>query len=106
MSEQWLSVDEGWGRGAVDFATLLEPGACRECVAVHHHLDVREGDQVLDIACGSGLALELASLRGAVASGIDASPRLVAVARDRLPGADVRVGDMAALPWPTTPSTW
>jgi len=30
MTDRWLTVDEGWGRGAVDFATLLEPGACRE----------------------------------------------------------------------------
>jgi uncharacterized peroxidase-related enzyme len=98
--EQWLTVDEGWGRRAVDFATLLEPGACREYVAMHQHLDLRAGDRVLDLACGSGLALELAAARGAVVSGLDASPRLVAIARDRVPDADVRVGDMAALPWP------
>jgi len=45
------------------------------------------------------LALELAHLRGAVCAGIDASQRLVAVARDRNPSADIRVGDMHALPW-------
>ncbi len=99
MTDQWLTVDEGWGRRAVDFATLLEPSACREYVAMHQHLDVREGDRVLDSACGAGLALELARARGAAVSGIDASARLVAIARDRLPGADLRVGDMAALPW-------
>lgn len=97
---QWLTVDEGWGRRAVDFATLLEPGACREYVAMHQHLEVGRGEQLLDIACGSGLAMELAATRGATVAGIDASPRLVAIARDRLPDADVQVGDMAALPWP------
>jgi SAM-dependent methyltransferase len=60
---------------------------------------VGDGDRLLDMACGSGLALELARVRGAVVSGIDASPRLVAVARDRNPGSDIRVGDMGALPW-------
>ena len=99
MPDQWLTVDEGWGRRAVDFATLLEPAACREYVAMHQHVDLHPGDELLDVACGSGLALELARLRGATVSGIDASARLVAVATDRLPGADVRVGDMAALPW-------
>src|SRR5258708_9833619 len=62
-------------------------------------MGVGAGDRFLDIACGSGLALELARLRGARCAGIDASPRLLAVARDRNPEADLRVGDMHALPW-------
>jgi SAM-dependent methyltransferase len=98
-TEQWLVVDEGWGRKAVDFATLSEPGNCREYVALHQHLAIDAGDGVLDMACGSGLAIELARARGATCAGIDASDRLVAVARDRNPASDVRVGDMNALPW-------
>ncbi len=95
----WSGVDEGWGRKAVDFATLCEPANCREYIAVHHRLGVDANDRLLDVACGSGLALELAGLRGAVCAGIDASQRLVAVARDRSPTADIRVGDMHSLPW-------
>ena len=98
-SAQWVMVDEGWGRRAVDFATLLEPSNCREYITVHHRLGVDAGDRLLDVACGSGLAVELACLRGASCSGIDASARLVAVARDRNPGCDIRIGDMHALPW-------
>lgn len=97
--QAWETVDEGWGRRAVDFATLSEPGNCREYLAIHHRLGISAGDRLIDIACGAGLALELAHIRGAECSGIDASPRLVAVARDRTPGADIRVGDMHALPW-------
>jgi SAM-dependent methyltransferase len=96
---QWAMVDEGWGRKAVDFSTLSEPGNCREYVALHHRLGVDAGDRLLDVACGSGLAIELARVRGASCSGIDASPRLVAVARDRNPESDIVVGDMNALPW-------
>jgi uncharacterized peroxidase-related enzyme len=95
----WQLVDEGWGRRAVDFATLSEPQNVREYVALHDRLGLGAGDRLLDVACGSGLALELARARGADGAGLDASPRLVAVARDRSPGADVRVGDMHALPW-------
>ena len=95
----WTVVDEGWGRKAVDFATLVEPANFREYVSIHHRLGLSRGDRLLDVACGSGLALELAHLRGAVGAGIDASPRLVAVARDRNPSADIRVGDMHSLPW-------
>jgi SAM-dependent methyltransferase len=96
---QWAMVDEGWGRKAVDFSTLSEPGNCREYVTLHHRLGVDAGDRLLDVACGSGLAIELARLRGASCSGIDASPRLVAVARYRNPECDIMVGDMRALPW-------
>jgi SAM-dependent methyltransferase len=95
----WEMVDEGWGRRAADFATLLEPSNCREYVAVHHRLGVGDGTRLLDVGCGSGLAIELALAKGATCAGIDASRRLVAVARDRCPDSDIRVGDMHALPW-------
>ena len=98
-AQDWRVVDEGWGRRAVDFATLSEPANCREYVALHQQLGVGAGDRLLDVACGAGLAVELAAVRGATCAGIDASPRLIAVARDRLPDADLRVGDMHALPW-------
>jgi uncharacterized peroxidase-related enzyme len=97
--DSWRGVDEGWGRRAVEFATLSEPTNVREYLAMHHRLDVGAGDRLLDVACGAGLAVELAGLRGARCAGIDASPRLIAVARDRNPDADLRVGDMHALPW-------
>jgi SAM-dependent methyltransferase/alkylhydroperoxidase family enzyme len=99
LDEGWRGVDEGWGRRAVDFSTLSEPANCREYVALHHRLGVSARDTLLDIACGAGLAIELAGLRGASCAGIDASARLIAVARDRNPDADLRVGDMHALPW-------
>ena len=73
---QWTTVDEGWGRKVVDFSTLSELGNCREYVAMHHRLGVDAGDRLLDVACGSGLSIELARLRGALCSGIDASPGL------------------------------
>jgi SAM-dependent methyltransferase/alkylhydroperoxidase family enzyme len=95
----WRLVDEGWGRRAVDFATLSEPSNCREYVALHQHLGIGPGDRVLDVACGAGLAIELARVRGATCAGIDASPRLIDVARDRNPDADLHVGDMHAMPW-------
>lgn len=98
-AKHWTIVDEGWGRKAVDFSTMSEPGNCREYVALHHILRVDAGDRLLDVACGSGLAIELARLRGAKCAGIDASARLVAVGRDRNPECDIQVGDMHAMPW-------
>lgn len=95
----WRQVDEGWGHAAVDVATLHEPGNAREYVAMHHQLRVGPGDRLLDVACGAGFAVELAGLRGARCAGIDASPRLLAIARDRNPAADLREGDMRRLPF-------
>ncbi len=95
----WEMVDEGWGRRAVEFATLSEPSACREYVSMHHRLGVGPGDRLLDVACGSGLAVELATVRVASCAGIDAAARLVAVAKDRNPDSDIRLGDMESLPW-------
>ena len=95
----WRMVDEGWGRRAAEFATLWEPATCREYVALHHRLGLGAGHRLLDVACGSGLALELARVVGVTGAGIDASQRLVAIAQDRNPDFDIRVGDMQALPW-------
>jgi hypothetical protein len=57
-SPAWHTVDEGWGRKAVDYSVLSEPSNSREYVAVHHRLAVDAGDGLLDAACGSGLAME------------------------------------------------
>jgi len=57
------------------------------------------GSRVLDIGCGACAFLRLVAERGAEASGIDASEALIAFARERLPTADLRVGDMEHLPW-------
>ena len=41
-----------------------------------------------------------AAAAGATVHGLDAAEPLVAIARDRLPGADIRLGSMFELPWP------
>ena len=55
--------------------------------------------RVLDVGCGSGELLMLAAARGAEVSGIDAAEGMLAIARRRLPDADLRLGAMEALPW-------
>jgi SAM-dependent methyltransferase len=57
------------------------------------------GRRVLDIGCGVGAFLRLVAERGGRPAGLDASDALIAFARDRLPGADLRVGEMETLPW-------
>jgi SAM-dependent methyltransferase len=57
------------------------------------------GDHVLDVGCGTGVFLRMCADRGASVSGIDAAEGLVALARERVPEAHVRLGDMQALPY-------
>jgi ubiquinone/menaquinone biosynthesis C-methylase UbiE len=62
-------------------------------------LAVGPGTRLLDVACGSGFAAQLAARRGAIVSGLDAAEPLIAIARSRTSEADFRVGDMFALPF-------
>ena len=55
---------------------------------------------MLDCGCGAGRFVRLAAERGASAAGIDASRELVDIAATQNPEADLRVGDLKALPWP------
>ncbi len=67
-----------------------------------HVLDqaqVGPGTTVLDCGCGAGRFVGLAAERGASAAGIDASRELVEIAAKQNPEADLRVGDLEALPW-------
>ena len=55
--------------------------------------------EVLEVGCASGAFLRLAADRGARVSGLDASEALIALARERVPEADLRVGDLQSLPY-------
>jgi hypothetical protein len=48
----------------------------------------------------------MASDRGAVVAGIDASKELIDIAARRTPNGDFRVGDLEALPWPDKSFDW
>jgi SAM-dependent methyltransferase len=89
-----------WGTQPRVWAELGEAHNRPLFEAVLDAAGVSAGTRVLDIGCGSGLALVLAEQRGAVPAGIDISPGLLGVARERLPDADLRDGDMESLPFP------
>jgi SAM-dependent methyltransferase len=88
-----------WGMRARDFATYLEQIALPLHGAVLDAARVTPGTRLLDAGCGAGLLALLASLRGARLTVLDASAALLAIARERLPAADVREGDLEALPF-------
>src|SRR3990170_4435627 len=57
---------------------------------------IRAGERVLDIACGTGNTALMARARGAAVTGLDLTPELLAVARKR--ATEEGYGDMATSP--------
>jgi 2-polyprenyl-3-methyl-5-hydroxy-6-metoxy-1,4-benzoquinol methylase len=88
-----------WSITSRDWMDYQEPLLAPWYEAVLGHAHVGQGSRVLDVGCGAGLFVHMAAQRGAVVSGLDATPEFIAVARDRTPGADLRVGEMEALPY-------
>ncbi len=86
-----------WGRAAKDWAGMQEGMHAPLWEAMLDTTGVGAGTTVLDAGCGGGGASVLAASRGAVVSGLDACEPLVDVARDRVPRADFRVGELEAL---------
>jgi SAM-dependent methyltransferase len=88
-----------WGAGSYETtAAELEPVA----EAVVGRAALSAGDDVVDLACGTGNAALLAAAQGARVIGVDAAPRLLEVAGERARAQamklDLRQGDLLALP--------
>jgi ubiquinone/menaquinone biosynthesis C-methylase UbiE len=74
------------------------PELARELIRV---AGIQPSHRVLDVGCGTGaLTHALAEVVGAErVAGIDPSERFVAACRERVPGADLRIGVAEELPW-------
>jgi SAM-dependent methyltransferase len=94
---------ELWGERARDWGEVAEredgPWLGPAYQLVLERLGVGAGTDLLDVGCGAGRFLRLAADRGARVSGIDATPELLAIARERVAAADLRQGDMQFLPF-------
>jgi SAM-dependent methyltransferase len=88
-----------WSARARDWADVQEETMLPLYRAVLERSGVGPGTRLLDVGCGAGRFAQLAAQHGAVVSGLDAAPALAAIARTRVPEADVRVGEIEELPW-------
>jgi SAM-dependent methyltransferase len=90
---------ELWGRHVRTWSTDIEPQMSPLYDAAVAALAPLRGTRLLDAGCGAGLALSKAADAGARVSGLDASGALLEVARERVPDADLRRGDIDDLPF-------
>ena len=89
-----------WSARARDWAEVQEGVAVPLYDAVLQRLGVGAGASVADVGCGSGIFCAMVAARGARVGGVDAAEALIAIARERVPEGDFRVGEMEALPYP------
>jgi SAM-dependent methyltransferase len=88
-----------WGVRARHWADFQEGSVRAVYEAVLARTGVASGMRYLDVGCGAGMAAQLAARRGAQVSGIDAADALLAIARERTPAGDFRLGDIESLPF-------
>jgi len=85
---------ELWGPGARDWSDYNEPMCTPFYEAVLDATEVGPATTLLDVGCGGGFAMLLAARRGATISGIDVTPALLDIARERVPDASLAVADL------------
>ncbi len=90
---------EHWGGRPRDWAELAEPSNEPLFAEVLRALQIAPGASLLDVGCGSGYAARMAARQGASVTGLDITPQLLEIARERVPQADFREGRMDALPF-------
>lgn len=88
-----------WGAEARDWREIQERKSPALWGAVLDRARVGAGTRLLDAGCGAGGASVMARERGAVVSGCDISDAMLGIARERLPGADLRLAELETLPF-------
>ncbi|GLU53704.1 methyltransferase [Dyadobacter frigoris] len=83
--KNWAEIQEQTGKAGYDYAL--------------NFLDLKTGDKLLDVGCGSGLFSSFASAAGAEVTAIDASEKLIEEAKRRTNSVDFLIGEMEELPF-------
>src|SRR5258708_6258267 len=88
-----------WGGKAQVWAEIQEPISLPLYRAALERAGVGRATADRDVGCGYGHAAAAGAQRGARVAGVDASAALLAIARERVPAADFRRGELEALPF-------
>lgn len=88
-----------WDRAAAVYADVFDGQVSQTIEPLLATANVTRGTRLLDVATGPGTLAGAGAERGAVAKGIDFSPKMVEVARKTFPNVEFRVADAAELPF-------
>jgi SAM-dependent methyltransferase len=89
-----------WGARARVWADVQEGQVRPVYEAVLQRAGVQAGTAYLDVGCGTGMAAQIAAERDARVTGLDASEASLAIAKERVPTGDFRLGELEELPFP------
>ena len=85
---------------AADDYDVFTPAANARLIAAFKRVTgLPRGARVADLGCGSGAFTELLRQEGYQATGVDISPKLIAVGRAKYPGLYLSEGDVEQLPF-------
>ncbi|HYM53259.1 MAG TPA: methyltransferase domain-containing protein [Candidatus Dormibacteraeota bacterium] len=91
-----VTFDEGAPGYEVTVGRALLPVAAQ----VVRNAALQPGERVLDVGTGTGNTLVEAAGEGRTLVGLDAAPAMLAIAKQRLPDAELIQGDFGAMPFP------
>lgn len=97
LAAEEYGLGEGYARWSATYDQPLRLFPIEE-PAMHALLAPLPPSTVLDAACGTGRHALWLAARGHRVIGVDRSPEMLAKARAKLPGHEVREGDLEALP--------
>ncbi|MGX9899400.1 class I SAM-dependent methyltransferase [Arthrobacter sp. SA17] len=104
LSEELASVRSAYDTVAASYSKML-PDASFEAPldraminAFVEYVNAAEVTSVLDAGCGSGRMSGLLAAQGALVSGVDLSPAMIAIARREHPDLAFEVADLSQLP--------
>src|ERR687896_1845106 len=87
---------DDWYLGTNTFSRRIRPGWDEELDRLRSAIEWLPPARTLDVACGTGFLTR--HLRGDIV-GLDQSPTMLEVARERAPAAEFRLGDALDLPF-------
>src|SRR5262245_2882366 len=91
-------VRSGYARWAGSYEVAKNPLIHAEEPVVHALIEPLPPGDALDAACGTGRHARWLAGRGHRVIGVDATPEMLELARTSMPDADLRLGDLGALP--------